>query len=75
MTFDGVQLDENGRPLRWKVQNSYGPSMGIKGHYVMDDSWFDRYLSSVVIERKYAPQDVLDAYDALPDVIDHSEIF
>lgn len=75
MTFDGVQLDENGRPLRWKVQNSYGPSMGIKGHYVMDDSWFDRYLSSVVIERKYAPQDVLDAYDALPEVIDHSELF
>lgn len=75
MCFDGVALDEAGRPLRWKVHNSYGPKMGISGHYVMDDSWFDRYVSSVVIARKYAPPEILEAFDQEPQYLDHGALF
>ncbi|MDD6316748.1 MAG: C1 family peptidase [Clostridia bacterium] len=75
MTFSGVQLDEAGRPLRWKVHNSYGPGMGIRGHYVMDDSWFDMFVTSVVIARKYAPPEVLAAFDGEVLPMDGSVLF
>ena len=75
MAFDGVHFDDFGKPIRWKVHNSYGDSMGIKGHYVMDDSWFDRYVSSVVIARKYMPQELLDIFDAKPEKMNEFELF
>ena len=75
MAFDGVHFDDFGKPIRWKVHNSYGDSMGIKGHYVMGDSWFDRYVSSVVIARKYMPQELLDIFDAKPEKMNEFELF
>ena len=65
MCFDGVNLDSNGNPDRWKVQNSHG-DMGIHGHYVMADSWFDQFVASAVIRKKYLPQHVLEWMDRAP---------
>ncbi|MCF0150149.1 MAG: aminopeptidase [Firmicutes bacterium] len=67
MAFAGVNLDEQGRPDRWKVQNSYGQGMGINGYYVMADNWFDTYVVSVVINKKYAPEEVVKAYESTPE--------
>lgn len=75
MTFSGVNLDEEGRPDRWKVQNSYGMDMGIQGHYCMADNWFDEYVLSVVIRKKYAPEEVIKAYEQTPEVIRPSEFY
>jgi Aminopeptidase C len=75
MTFTGVNLSDDGSPDRWKVLNSYGYGTGIKGHYVMSDSWFDEYVLSVVINKKYAPKEVLEAYDTEPVKIDKSELY
>ena len=35
MTLMAVDLDENGNPKKWKVENSWGPASGHKGHLVM----------------------------------------
>jgi bleomycin hydrolase len=35
MTFTGVNLDEDGKPNRWKVENSWGKDAGKDGYYVM----------------------------------------
>lgn len=75
MTFSGVELDENGAPVRWKVHNSYGPQMGIQGHYVMDDSWFDEYVLSVVIDKQFAPPEIVAAYETAPETIDPGEFY
>ena len=75
MTFSGVELDENGAPVRWKVHNSYGPQMGIQGHYVMDDSWFDEYVLSVVIDKRFAPPEIVAAYETAPETIDPGEFY
>ncbi len=64
MVFQGVDLDENGQPLRWCVENSWGEDPGKKGMYLMTDAWFDEYMYQVVVERKYLPQEVLEAYDS-----------
>jgi bleomycin hydrolase len=43
----------NGRPNRWKVENSWGTEPGNKGFFVMSDSWFDEHMYQVVVQRKY----------------------
>ena len=66
MVFQGVNLDENGKPNRWCVENSWGDDPGKKGYYVMTDRWFDEYNYQVVVNRKYLSPEVLAAYDSEP---------
>lgn len=67
MLFTGVALDESGKPLRWKVQNSYGPQMGIQGHYVMDDEWFDVFLDGATLDKRFLPSELLACLDQKPE--------
>ncbi len=53
MVFQGVILDEDGKPLRWKVENSWGDKRGHEGAYNMSDEWFEQYLYQVVVNKKY----------------------
>ncbi len=53
MVFQGVDLDENGQPLRWRVENSWGKDAGEDGYYVMSDAWFSEYTYQVVVNKKY----------------------
>lgn len=53
MSIDGAAADENGVPQRWKVQDSHGGETGSDGHYVMTDGWFEAFVLSAVIRKKY----------------------
>jgi bleomycin hydrolase len=55
MTLCGVDLDENGNPKKWLVENSWGASYGQKGHLIMTDEWFDEYMFRLVVDKKYIP--------------------
>lgn len=66
MVFQGVDLDEEDRPIRWCVENSWGPDCGEKGMYLMSDEWFDKYMYQVVVNKKYLPEEVVAAYDQVP---------
>ena len=52
MVLTGVQL-EDGRPVRWKIENSWGDKNGSKGYYVCSDSWFDQYVYQAAVEKEY----------------------
>lgn len=52
MLISGVNL-VNGRPNRWKVENSWGKDDGNEGFYVMSDQWFDDYVYQVVVNKKF----------------------
>ncbi|KAF7301207.1 Cysteine proteinase 1, mitochondrial [Mycena indigotica] len=63
MVISGVHLDSNGSPVRFKVENSWGPDVGDKGYFVMSSAWFDEFVYQVVVPRGYAPKDLLRVYD------------
>lgn len=66
MVLQGVNLDENGKPNRWRVENSWGDEAGRDGFYVMSDRWFDEFTYQVVVNRKYLSKEALEAYDSDP---------
>ena len=66
MTLMAVDLDENGKPKKWMVENSWGPTSGYQGHLIMTDKWFDEYMFRVVAEKKYVPAKVLDILKQKP---------
>ncbi|MGZ7224851.1 C1 family peptidase, partial [Streptococcus pyogenes] len=39
MTLMAVDLDANGKAIKWKVENSWGATNGFKGHLIMTDRW------------------------------------
>lgn len=58
MVLTGVNLDEQGRPDRWKVENSWGKEKGKEGYYVMSDGWFDEYVFQIVAEKQYLSEEI-----------------
>lgn len=53
MVFQGVNLDESGKPTRWRVENSWGKDAGVDGYYLMSDEWFSEYTYQVMVNKKY----------------------
>ena len=66
MVFQGVDLDADGEPVRWCVENSWGEDAGKKGMYLMTDEWFDAYLYQIVVHKKYLTPEILAAYESEP---------
>ena len=65
MTLIAVDIVD-GEPVKWMVENSWGPSSGYKGCLIMTDEWFDEYMFRLVVEKKYVPEDVLKMLDQDP---------
>ena len=66
MTLMAVDLDADGKPTKWKVENSWGPNSGVAGHLIMTDKWFDEYMFRVVIEKRFVPEKLLKLYNHEP---------
>ena len=66
MTLIAVDLDEDGKPKKWMVENSWGPASGYKGNLIMTDKWFEEYMFRVVLEKKYVPADVMKLLEQKP---------
>lgn len=67
MTLMAVDLDADGQPRQWMVENSWGPSSGYKGHLIMTDRWFEEYTFRIVAERKYVPAETLKFFEQEPE--------
>ena len=65
MTLIAVDIVD-GEPVKWMVENSWGPASGYKGCLIMTDEWFDEYMFRLVVEKKYVPDDVLKMLDQEP---------
>ena len=66
MTLIAVDLDEQGTPKKWMVENSWGEKSGYKGNLIMTDEWFNEYMFRLVVEKKYVPADVMELLNQTP---------
>ena len=69
MTLTGVNLDADGNPTRWKVENSWGKDFGKDGYFVASNAWFDRYVTEVIINKQYVTPATAALIDAEPVVL------
>lgn len=64
MVLEGVNLDADGRPTLWKVENSWGKDHGRNGFDTLSDPWFDEYVYQVVVDRKYLTEEERAIFDS-----------
>ena len=68
MLLTAVHL-EDGIPKRWKIENSWGDAVGIKGYFMSSDTWFDQYVYQGVIHLKYLTEEQLKAWKEEPKML------
>jgi bleomycin hydrolase len=58
-----------GKPLKWRVENSWGTDVGDKGYWTMYDDWFDQYVYGVIVNKSYLPESVLAILSMKPETL------
>ncbi|KAF8589773.1 bleomycin hydrolase [Ramaria rubella] len=70
MVIVAVHLNpDTGKPVRYKVENSWGKAVGDKGYFVMSDSWFDEFVYQVVVPKQLADKDLLKVFQSNEKVV------
>lgn len=65
MTLMAVDLDANGKPKKWMVENSWGPGAN-NGHLIMTDEWFNEYMFRLVVNKKFITNKVKEVLKQTP---------
>ena len=69
MTLSAVDLDAKDKPLKWKVENSWGATSGQAGCLIMTDRWFQEYMFRLVIDKQYVSADLLKEAEQKPVMV------
>lgn len=70
MVISAVHVDEKtGRPVRFKVENSWGEDSGVHGHNVMSDKWFDEFVFQVVVHKSLATKEHVKIFESGEKVV------
>ncbi|HZA22309.1 MAG TPA: C1 family peptidase [Dehalococcoidia bacterium] len=68
MLFTGVDVVD-GKPRRWRVENSWDDKVGDKGFCLMNDSWFAEYMFEIAAPKSYLPPKLQQAWEQEPIVL------
>ena len=69
MTLTAVDIDASGKPVKWKVENSWGADNGFNGCFIMTNDWFNEYMFRLVVDKKYASDQLLKEFDQKPTML------
>ncbi len=65
MVLQGVDIVD-GKPIKWKVENSWGEKHGKDGYFIMGDGWFDEYVYEIVVDKSYLTDEMKAALKEKP---------
>jgi bleomycin hydrolase len=68
MLFTGVDVVD-GKPRRWRVENSWGDEKADSGFWTMNDSWFGEHVFEVAVRRSALPAELQARLDDEPIVL------
>lgn len=66
MQLTSGDLDKTGKPVKWRVENSFGTQSGDKGYRYMLDGWFDKHLFEIIVSKKYLCPELLRVLSTEP---------
>ena len=69
MTLTAVDLDEQGNPIKWEVENSWGADSGHHGYLIMSNDWFNEFMFRLVVNKKYVPAKLLNEFNKKPVMV------
>ncbi|KXT16453.1 hypothetical protein AC579_1774 [Pseudocercospora musae] len=69
MVLTAVHLDEDNKPVRWRVENSWSESAGTEGYFVMSDKWMDEFCYQAVVDPGLLDKSVRDILKQEPKVL------
>ncbi len=69
MVLTGVDLDDAGRPMKWRVENSWGTDLGDDGYMLMTDAWFDEFVYELTVSKAYLSPQLLEVLETEPIVL------
>ena len=69
MTLTAVDLDPQGQPLKWKVENSWGTASGHQGYVIMTARWFREYMFRLVVDKQYVSDKLLKDFEQKPVMV------
>ncbi|MBU4692271.1 C1 family peptidase [Mycoplasma zalophi] len=73
MNIVGVDIDENGEVIKWKVENSWGEDIAFKGIFSMSNEWFKEYNYQCVVDKKYVDEKYLKGLDEEYITLDYTD--
>lgn len=62
MTLTAVDLDADGNPIKWKVENSWGADSGVNGCMIMTHDWWKEYMFRLVVDKQFVPENLQKEY-------------
>lgn len=69
MTLTAVDLDDDEKATKWKVENSWGASWGQNGCLIMTDRWMREYMFRLVVNKEYVPKNILKLLEQQPIMV------
>ncbi|KAI1080181.1 peptidase C1B, bleomycin hydrolase [Whalleya microplaca] len=69
MVLTAVHVDDEGKCVRWRVQNSWGTEPGEKGWFIMSDPWMDEFVYQAVVDPRFLVKEVRDVLKKEPIVL------
>jgi bleomycin hydrolase len=68
MLFTGVDVVD-GKPRRWRVENSWGDEKADSGFWTMNDSWYGEHVFEIAVRRSALPAELQARLDEKPIVL------
>ncbi|KAL1652424.1 bleomycin hydrolase [Didymella pomorum] len=60
----------DGKPVRWRVENSWSDRVGDKGYFVMSDKWMDEFVYQAVVDPSVVSSTVKKVLEQKPKMLE-----